>query len=134
MKDNSPRHWHLEYANKSVWVFCDINVDGAQMFKMGVKQAIPILARVTALVNDRGEHFLFSTMPVFKVANFLLGKEKVDADELLEWFANELVDRHPGRGTPDFQVFPSGANPPDRLVDSFFDSIVASVFSLNRSM
>ena len=66
------------------------------MFKTGKRQAITILARISGLVNDRGDYFIFSTMPVFLIGIFI-GTEKPVYDRILAAFVSELLLRHPGR-------------------------------------
>ena len=95
MKRTSERHKNVVYAKKAT-IFLDLNVDGIQMFKSGIRQAVPILARISSIVNDNGDFFIFSTMPVYLVGTYF-GKEKPDCDELLEHAVEEFTHFHPGR-------------------------------------
>jgi hypothetical protein len=110
MKENSEKHRHLEYAEYTA-VFSDLNVDGAQLMNTGVKQAVPVLARPSCIVNNKGDTFYFSDMPVFMVGIFI-GTEKPDSDDMLLDITQELIDRHPGRN-PAFQnaALPERATP-----------------------
>jgi hypothetical protein len=115
MRQSSERHKQAAFAQKAT-IFLDLNVDGIQMFKSGIRQAVPVLSRISAVVNDRGDFFIFSTMPVFLVGTYF-GTEKPDCDALLEFVFEELMDYHPARdasyGSP--RVMSSSA--PARLVD-----------------
>jgi hypothetical protein len=68
------------------------------MFETGKRQAVTILARVSGLVSDRGDYFIFSTMPVFLVGVFI-GTEKPAYDHVLLPLVKELLIRHPGRSS-----------------------------------
>jgi hypothetical protein len=95
LSGNSERHKDVQFA-KYVCVFCDTNVDGVQLFETGKRQAVTVLARISGFVNDRGDYFIFSTMPVFLVGIFI-GTEKPLYDDVLRLLVKELLARHPGR-------------------------------------
>jgi hypothetical protein len=115
MRQSSERHKQVAFAQKAT-IFLDLNVDGIQMFKSGIRQAVPVLSRISAVVNDRGEFFIFSTTPVFLVGTYF-GTEKPDCDELLEYVFDELMDYHPGRDASYQSPRVKSSSTPARLKD-----------------
>ncbi len=114
MKDTHPNHANVNLAN-NVCAFVDINIDGVQMFKTGIRQALPVLARLSALVNDKGEYFLFSNAPVFLVGIFL-GKVKPEMDDVVAAIVQEFLQRHPAQNPAFLFLGQQVEDPPERFV------------------
>ena len=94
LKKTSPRHQNCTFA-KSACIHVDLNFDGIQLFKTGVKETIPLLARITAISTDAGKVFLFSKkMPAFMFGVYC-GKGKPDTNELMTELVDELQAGHP---------------------------------------
>jgi hypothetical protein len=95
LKENAPHHQKHVFAGNCC-IFLDFHWDGVQLFKSGVQQCVPLLVRISAIVNDKGQTFVFSRPVVFMVGMFM-GHEKPNPDDLLKECLEELLSRHPGR-------------------------------------
>jgi hypothetical protein len=106
LRSFSDRHRYLVWAKKCC-IFTDTNIDGVDMFKTGVKESVPVLGRISAIVNEQRQTFLFSNMPVF-LAGIFVGKEKPDGLHLLQEFVTVHQQRHPNK-CPEFTSPPPAA-------------------------
>jgi hypothetical protein len=95
LQDNSPIHQNVKFAESSC-VFVDFNGDGVKLFKSGVEECVPLLARISAIVSDIGDTFLFSRPLVYLVGMYM-GEQKPTMDDLLVETVDEFLRRHPTR-------------------------------------
>jgi hypothetical protein len=94
LKQTSPRHQHCPFA-EAACVHVDLNFDGIQLFQTGVKETIPLLARISAISTSSRQVFTFSTkMPAFMFGVYC-GKQKPDANDLMTELVEELQADHP---------------------------------------
>jgi hypothetical protein len=94
LKRTSPRHQKCSFA-KAACTHVDLNFDGIQLFKTGIKETIPLLARISAITSSSGQVFVFSKkMPAFMFGVYC-GKQKPNANDLMAELVGELQTNHP---------------------------------------